>query len=137
MSGSHEKGNTMSRRGDDEIRRKIPLCKPLKANESGAVEKRASERGTFVEEVYGVIRLRAGTSVGPNGRGGRVGRGGHRGCGRTHNGGRGRRGQGCRILNLLKQGALHILTLLTECSVLTVPRGREDILGGDMEGFRP
>jgi len=124
MSRSREKGNTRSRRGNDKIRRKIPLCKPLKAKESGAVKEIASEGGTFLEEAYGVIHLRAGTSVGPNGRGGRVGRGGHRGRGRTHNGGKGRRGRGCRILNQLKQGALHILRLLTECSIFAAPRGR-------------
>jgi len=138
MSRCREKGNTRSRRGNDEIRGELPSTKPLKANEVGAVQEITPERGSFLEEADGMSHLRAGTTVGARCQGGCVGRGGHRGWGRTRNGGRGRRGQGYRILNLPKQGALHSLRLRskTEFSVLVVPKDRTDILGGDTEGFR-
>ena len=131
------------RRGDDKIRGKASIREPLLSDESGAVEKRLPERGTVVEEVDGVGRLRA-IPRGPETRdgfgcqGGWVRRGGHRGQGGARNGGRGRRGRGCRVLNLPKQGALHILRprQKAEFSILAVLKGRPDILGRDTKGLR-
>jgi len=58
-----KKETQVSRRGDDEIRRKIPLTKPLKANESGAIEEMTSERDVRIEEVDSMSRLRAGSGT--------------------------------------------------------------------------
>jgi len=135
MSRGHENGNTMSRRGNDEIRGELPVTKPLKAYEFGAIQEITSERGAFVEEADGMSRLSASAKVGARHQGRCVGRGGHRGREGACNRGRGQRGRECRVLNLPKQGALQILSLLMESEVLMVPKGQLDVLGGDMEGL--
>ena len=81
MSQGHEKVNTKSRRGNDEIGGKLPVTQPLKAYEFGAIQEITSERGAFIEEADGVSCLSPSTKVGARCQGGCVRRGGHRGRG--------------------------------------------------------
>jgi len=128
------------RRGNVQVRGQVPVVEPLKAVRCGPGEEGLTEGGLRLENVKAVRRTRARwRSVLPQRQVRQRIRDGHRGPGGARNGGRGQRGRGAHVLDLPKQGALHVLSLhcKVELSVLAAPKGHLDVLGHDTEGLSP
>jgi len=128
------------RRGNVQVQGQVPVVEPLEAVRCGSGEKGLTEGGLRLENVKAVRQTRARWGIVLPQRHVRQRiRDGHRGPGGACNRGRSRRGRGAHILDLPKQGVLHILRLRqkAELSVLTGPKGHLDILGRNTEGLRP
>ena len=125
------------RRGNGETGGKVPLAEVSLPCESRTGEKAMPERDRVIgcEEIEGEAALAAGGRAGIEARRSGSTGSGEGGRGRPQDGGRSRRGRGARVLNLPKQGAFHILRLRqkAEISVLTVPKGRSDVISRHTE----